>query len=129
LANTKSARKRIKQIEKRRLRNRVHRTRARTEVKQARAAMMSGDLEASREAVREAASYLDHAATKGAIHKRNAARRKSRLMKRLAVMEKEAVAAQAAAAQAAAAAVAEGEAEAKPKRTRRPTKKATATAE
>jgi small subunit ribosomal protein S20 len=123
LANTRSARKRIRQIEKRRIRNRVHRTRARTEVKQARAAMASGDMDTSREAVREAASYLDHAATKGAIHKRNAARRKSRLMKRLAVMEKEAAAAQAAAAQAAAAAAAEGEPEPKPKRTRRSTKK------
>lgn len=87
MANIKSAQKRIKQIEKRRLRNRVHRGRARTEVRQAREAIATGDTEVSAEAVREAVKWLDHAASKGSIHPRNAARRKSRLMKRLAALD------------------------------------------
>ncbi len=87
MANIKSAQKRIKQIEKRRLRNRVHRSRARTEVRQAREAIAGGEVAQSVEAVREAVKWLDHAASKGSIHPRNAARRKSRLMKRLATLE------------------------------------------
>jgi small subunit ribosomal protein S20 len=84
LATTESAKKRIRQNIKRRKRNQVVRTRARTFVKRARLAIAAGDKEAAREAVRVAASELDKAASKGAIHHRNAARRKSRLMKQLA---------------------------------------------
>lgn len=87
MANTKSALKRIRQAERRRQRNQLHRGRARTAVKKARLAIASGDTEEAREATRRAASLLDHAATKGSIHKRNAARRKSRLMKQLAQLE------------------------------------------
>jgi small subunit ribosomal protein S20 len=90
LANIQSAKKRIRQIEKRRIRNRVHRGRARTEVKQARIALASGDVPESAEAVREAVRWLDHAASKGVIHKNNASRRKSRLMKHLAALEAQA---------------------------------------
>jgi small subunit ribosomal protein S20 len=88
LANTKSAKKRIRTIERKRVRNRYHRTRARTFVKKARVALEAGDdLEAAREATRQAVSMLDHAVTKGVLHKNNASRRKSRLMKRLAKLE------------------------------------------
>lgn len=87
MANIQSAKKRIRQTEKARVRNRVHRGRARTEVKQARVAMTSGDQTESVEAVREAVRWLDHAASKGVIHPNNAARRKSRLMKRLAALQ------------------------------------------
>lgn len=86
MANIDSAKKRIRQIEKRRVRNRVHRGRARTEVKQAREVLATGDAEESAEAVREAVRWLDHAASKGVIHPNNAARRKARLMKRLATL-------------------------------------------
>lgn len=84
MANVKSAIKRIKVAEKKRLRNRPIRTTARTFVKNARKAVASGNLEAPEtlEALQQALSYLDHAASKGVIHKNNAARRKSRLMKR-----------------------------------------------
>jgi len=77
-------------MEKRRIRNRVHRGRARTEVKKARIALASGDVSLSADAVREAIRSLDHAATKGVIHKNNASRRKSRLMKHLAALEAQA---------------------------------------
>jgi small subunit ribosomal protein S20 len=86
LARTESAKKRIRQNIKRRERNQVVRTRARTFIKRARVAIAAGDKEAAREAVRLAASELDKAASKGIIHPRNAARRKSRLMKRLAAV-------------------------------------------
>ena len=83
MPNTKSAIKRAKVAEKKRLRNKPIRSAARTYVKHARSAIASGDLAAPRthEALQRALSYLDHAASKGVIHKNNAARRKSRLMK------------------------------------------------
>jgi small subunit ribosomal protein S20 len=88
MANHKSALKRIRQNEKRRIHNRIYRTRARTLVKQARAAITEGsDLEAAREATRVAIRDLDMAASRGTIHPNNAARRKSRLMKQLAALE------------------------------------------
>jgi small subunit ribosomal protein S20 len=83
LANTKSAKKRILQNEKRRLRNREVMSRTRTYVKHARITIDEKDLPASEEAVRQAISELDRAAAKGVIHKNNAARRKSRLMAHL----------------------------------------------
>lgn len=83
MANIKSAIKRNKQNERRRLRNRVYRGRARTFVNRARVAIAAQD-ENAEETVRKAISALDKAAEKGILHKNNAARRKSRLMKRLA---------------------------------------------
>lgn len=83
MANTKSAIKRLRSAERRRLRNRVYRGRARTAIKKARRFMDEGRLEEAREAARVAAVALDKAAQKGVIHKNNAARRKARLMRRL----------------------------------------------
>lgn len=88
MANTRSAIKRIRQNQKRRLRNRFYRGRARTTIKQARQAISAEDLEAAREKTMEAISALDKAAVKGVVHKNNASRRKSRLMKQLAALEK-----------------------------------------
>jgi small subunit ribosomal protein S20 len=84
LANTRSALKRIRSSEKKRQRNRVFRSSARTYVKKARKLIIEqGRNEESEAAVRQAVSALDRAAQKGVIHKNNAARRKSRLMKML----------------------------------------------
>jgi small subunit ribosomal protein S20 len=82
LANIKSQIKRNRQNEKRRLRNRNSRGAARTAIKNAHIAMGTG--EQAQESVQAAISTLDKAAQKGAIHPRNAARRKSRLMKLVA---------------------------------------------
>ncbi|NLF51770.1 MAG: 30S ribosomal protein S20 [Leptolinea sp.] len=82
MANIKSAIKRNKQNEKKRLRNRVFRGAARTYIAKADKAIVDGNPE-SAEAVKTAISALDKAAEKGVIHRNNAARRKSRLMKRL----------------------------------------------
>jgi small subunit ribosomal protein S20 len=88
LANHKSAIKRIKQNEKRRDRNRIFRGRARTFITKARNAIAEGDAEAAEVATMEAVSALDKAAEKGVIHKNNASRRKGRLMKQLAALDK-----------------------------------------
>lgn len=88
MANKPSALKRMRQSEKRRLHNRLFRGRARTEVKKARLAIENGDLEVARAATLDAVSALDKAAIKGIIHQKNASRRKSRLMKQLATLEK-----------------------------------------
>jgi small subunit ribosomal protein S20 len=87
MANHKSALKRIRQNEKRRIFNRTFRNRARTLVKHARIGIRQSDVEAAREATRQAVRDLDMAASRGVIHPRNAARRKSRLMKQLAALE------------------------------------------
>lgn len=89
MANIKSAIKRNKQNEKRRLRNRYFRGRARSFIKQARTLMENEDLEQARQAAIRAISALDKAAEKGILHKNNAARRKSRLMKQLARLERQ----------------------------------------
>lgn len=87
MANNKSSIKRMHQNEKRRLHNRIWRTRTRTFVKKARATIEDGEQKAALEATIVAVRELDKAASKGIIHKRNAARRKSRLMKRLAALQ------------------------------------------
>lgn len=91
MANHQSALKRVRQNAKRRVYNRHYRNRARTLVKKARTNIEAGkDIEAAREATRAAVRDLDKAASRGVIHKRNAARRKSRLMKQLAALEAQA---------------------------------------
>jgi len=87
LANIKSAIKRNRQNEKRRLQNRIVRGSTRTQVKKAKEAMVDGDKEAAIIEVNEAVKKLDRAASNGVIHKNNAARRKSRLFKQLAKLE------------------------------------------
>ena len=87
MANHKSAIKRIRQNEKRRVQNRTFRNRTRTLVKQARTAIDAGNVEEAKEATRVAIRDLDMSASRGVIHPRNAARRKSRLMQQLAALE------------------------------------------
>jgi small subunit ribosomal protein S20 len=80
LANSKSAKKRIRVAQRRTERNKPLRTEARTFVKKAEVAIAAGDVAAAEAATREAISVLDRVADKDVIHKNNAARRKSRLM-------------------------------------------------
>ena len=83
MPNTKSAAKRARQAEKRRLRNRMHKGRARTYVKKAIALIEEGRLDEAEEMVRLAVSALDRAWERGVLHKNTVARQKSRLMRRL----------------------------------------------
>ena len=83
MANTSSALKRIRQNEKRRLRNRGVRSQLRTAVKTARTALGTTGTDV-RAAVSDAIRALDKAVTKGVIHSNTAARKKSSLARRLA---------------------------------------------
>jgi small subunit ribosomal protein S20 len=84
LANTKSAKKRIRQNGRRRVRNARIRTRVRSSVRSARQVVEGGDRSAGEAAVKSAIQELDRAASKGVLHRNNAARRKSRLQRQLA---------------------------------------------
>ena len=81
MANIKSQIKRNKQNEKARQRNMAVRSSLKTSTKKARAAVDEGDAEATMARLREASRGFDKAASKGMLHKRTAARHKSRLAK------------------------------------------------
>ena len=81
MANTKSAQKRIRVSERKRQRNQAVRSKVRTLVKKVQT-NIADKTPASPEALKEALRALDMAASKGVIHKNNAARRKSRLTRR-----------------------------------------------
>ena len=83
MANTPSAKKRIKQNLKRRLRNRAVRSTIRSSVKTARAAV-TGKTPQAKEVVLEAIRILDRAVSRGIIHRNTAARKKSALARSLA---------------------------------------------
>ena len=87
MANTKSALKRIRSGERKRLRNRLFRTQARTYVKRTRTLISEGRTDEARQVADLAISTLDRAAGKGIIHRNNAARRKSRLLKMVAAAD------------------------------------------
>ncbi|HWJ60920.1 MAG TPA: 30S ribosomal protein S20 [Acidimicrobiales bacterium] len=89
MANIKSQIKRNRQNEKRRIRNKTVRSELRTRTKSAVSAAETG-AEHAAEAERLAMKRIDKAAQKGVIHKNAAARRKSRLAKRLAAASAEA---------------------------------------
>lgn len=85
MPNNSAAEKRMRQEQKRRAHNRSVKSTVKTQVTKARQAIASQTIsvELTEEAVRAAVSELDRAAKKGVIHKNNASRRKSRLMKQL----------------------------------------------
>ncbi len=80
---TKSAQKEMRVAERRRVRNKPIRSLCKTKITKAEKLIFSGEIEAAQKAVITAISSLDRAAEKGVIHPNNAARRKSRLMKKL----------------------------------------------
>jgi small subunit ribosomal protein S20 len=82
VANIKSQIKRNKQNEKARQRNKAVRSELKTSVRKFREAAAAGDVEEATLAMRTAAIKLDKAASKGVIHKNQAANRKSAIAKR-----------------------------------------------
>ena len=80
---TKSAQKQVRASERRRVRNKSIRSLCKTNITKAEKFVFSGEIESARGAVLVAISSLDKAAEKGVIHPNNAARRKSRLAKKL----------------------------------------------
>lgn len=89
MANIKSQIKRNRQNEKRRQRNRAVRSEIITRTRTAEAAAEQGDPAETAEATRMAIKRIDKAASKGVLHPNTAARKKSRLMKRLARLRAE----------------------------------------
>ena len=84
MANIKSQIKRNRQNELRRVRNKSVRSSLKTTAKKVSTAASEGDGEAAETILREATRALDKAASKGVLHKRAAARRKSRLARGVA---------------------------------------------
>jgi small subunit ribosomal protein S20 len=83
MANTASARKRIRQTVKRTERNQARKSRMRTFVKKVEVACASGDKAAAQEALRIAQPEMQRAAVKGVTHKNTVARKLSRLAARI----------------------------------------------
>lgn len=83
MANIKSQKKRILTNEKRRVRNKQVRTALRTHIKQFHQALGSDDPQTAAAALQVANRELDRAASRGVIHKNNAANRKSSLARML----------------------------------------------
>lgn len=81
MANIKSQKKRIITAEKARQRNRAVRSELKTAVKKVRLAVEAKDVEAAQDAANKASRLLDKAASKGIIHKNQAAQRKSGVQK------------------------------------------------
>lgn len=81
MANIKSAKKRIKVISKKTLRNKMIKSATKTAVKKAQAAIASGDKAAAEAACKDAISAIDKAYTKGIFHKNAAARKKSTIQR------------------------------------------------
>ena len=83
MANIASAKKRIGVTRRQTLRNRAVRSTFRTAIKRFEKALASEDMVKAEELLQVAITEVDRAASKGVIHKNEAARRKSRLTKRL----------------------------------------------
>jgi small subunit ribosomal protein S20 len=83
MANTDSARKRIRQNRRRAVRNQALKSRMRTFVKKVEAAVASGDKSAAVEALRTAQPEMQRAANKGVVHRNTVSRKLSRLAARI----------------------------------------------
>ena len=87
MANHKSAEKRNKQAQVRRMRNRMNRSRMKTAIKSLNEVIEAGNVEEARSALAATVPVIAKTASKGTIHKKNASRKISRLTKRVNKME------------------------------------------
>ena len=87
MANTKSAKKAVRQTTRRTAANKARRTRMRSSVRKVEEAIASGDRDAAQAALKEAQPVIVHTAQKGMVHRKNASRKVSRLAKRVGAME------------------------------------------
>lgn len=87
MANHKSAEKRNRQAQVRRLRNRMNKTKMKTAIRQIDEAVAAGSEEEARAALQKAIPVIAKTASKGTIHKKNASRKISRLTKRVNKMQ------------------------------------------
>ncbi|CAG7840068.1 30S ribosomal protein S20 [Clostridium novyi B str. ATCC 27606] len=86
MANIKSAKKRIKVIETKTLRNKMIKSALKTKIKNFEVAVANNDLNEAKSAYTTVAKALDMAAAKGILHKNKAARKKSRLASKLSAL-------------------------------------------
>ena len=86
MANIKSQIKRNRQNEKRRMRNKAVKSSLKTAVRKFNQAAQTGDVDTATALLREASRKLDKAASKGVIHKNQAANRKSAIARRLGAL-------------------------------------------
>lgn len=125
MPNIKSAKKRVVVTEKKNSQNKMIKTSVKTAIKKFNAALAAGDAEAAEKLLPETVSVIDSAASKGILHKNNAANKKSALAKNLNALKanpkaavQEEVKAEETKEAETAAPVAEAPVEAKPKKTR-----------
>jgi len=83
VANSVSAKKRIRQTERHRLRNRARKSVIKTETRTLLELLNKGDVEAAKDCFTRVQKKLDQVASKGTLHRNSVARRKSRLARRL----------------------------------------------
>ena len=83
MPNIKSAKKRVKVIKVKTLRNQMFRSQMRTMSKKYEAALQAGDKEAATAAYKLAVKKIDQAVARGILHKNNAARKKSQFTVKL----------------------------------------------
>lgn len=83
MANHKSAEKRSRQSQVRRLRNKMNRTRMKTAIRKIDEAVVAGSVDEAQEALKQAIPVIARTASKGTIHKKKASRKISRLTKRV----------------------------------------------
>ena len=83
MAHSISAKKRVRQNAKRRLQNRDRKREIRVEIKKVTSVIAAGDKKAAAEELKKTQTVLDRMTARGGIHKKTAARRKSRLAKKV----------------------------------------------
>jgi small subunit ribosomal protein S20 len=86
MANTKSAKKAVRQIARRTADNKARRSSMRTSVRKVEEAIATGNKDAAQAALREAEPIMARTAQKGLLHRRAASRKVSRLAKRVSAM-------------------------------------------
>ncbi len=86
MANHKSAEKRNRQAQVRRMRNRVNKTKMKTAVRKLDEVVAEGSVEEAKDVLQKATSVIAKTASKGTIHKKTASRKISRLTKRVNAM-------------------------------------------
>ena len=86
MANTKSAKKAVRQTERRTEANKARRSRMRGSVRKVEEAIASGDKQAAQAALKEAEPIIARTGQKGMVHRKTASRKVSRLAKRVGAM-------------------------------------------
>ena len=88
MPNIKSAKKRVLVIEKKTMQNKMIKSSVKTAIREYNAAISGGDVAACEALLAKTAGVIDSAASKGVIHKNNAANKKAKLAKKLDALKK-----------------------------------------